>query len=122
MDTTFEFLGLTGHAYGLCAAIAALLLMAGVRIAGGKKLPQGTAGVFAVLGIVLSAGLIVLSDFMDTTITSEDYLTHVYPQYPLLAVIPDSESAQNSYRKGYHRRYYRGYYQTEPETRGGESK
>ena len=53
MDTTFSILGLTGHAYGLCAALAALVLMAGVRIAGGKKLPEGTAGVFTLLGIVL---------------------------------------------------------------------
>ena len=52
MDTTFELLGLTGHAYGLCAAVAALVLMAGVRLFG-KKLPAGTASVFVLLGTVL---------------------------------------------------------------------
>lgn len=51
MDTTFELLGLTVHAYGLCATIAALVVMAGV--AGSKKLPKGTAGMFTLLGVVL---------------------------------------------------------------------
>ena len=53
MDTTFDFLGLTGHAYGLCAAVAALVLMAGMRFFGGRKLPAGTASVFVLLGVTL---------------------------------------------------------------------
>lgn len=52
MDTTFSFLGLTAHAYGLCAALAAAVLLAGVKLAG-KKLPCGTASLFGVLGIAL---------------------------------------------------------------------
>ena len=51
MDTTFTFLGLTGHAYGLCAAAAAAVLFAGMRLS--RKLPQGTVRLFAVLGITL---------------------------------------------------------------------
>lgn len=52
MDTTFSLLGLTAHAYGLCAAIAAAVLILGVKL-WGRKLPEGTAGVFGVLGIAL---------------------------------------------------------------------
>ena len=52
MDTTFSLFGLTAHAYGLCAAIAAAVLILGVKL-WGRKLPEGTVGVFGVLGIVL---------------------------------------------------------------------
>lgn len=52
MDTTFSFLGLTAHAYGLCAALAAAVLLAGMKLAG-KKLPQGTVSLLGVLGIAL---------------------------------------------------------------------
>lgn len=52
MDTTFSIFGLTAHAYGLCAAIAAAVLIIGMKLAG-KKLPEGTASVFGVLGMVL---------------------------------------------------------------------
>ena len=52
MDTTFSFLGLTAHAYGLCAALAAAVLLAGMKLAG-KKLPKGTVSLFGVLGIAL---------------------------------------------------------------------
>lgn len=53
MDTTFSLLGLPVHAYGLCASLAALCLLAGMRAAGRDRLPKGTASVFGVLGIVL---------------------------------------------------------------------
>ncbi len=54
MDTTFAFLGLTGHAYGLCAAIAAFVLLAAMGLLGyRRKLPPGTVRVFGLLGIVL---------------------------------------------------------------------
>lgn len=53
MDTTFSLFGLTGHAYGLCAAISGLCLLAGMRAAGRDRLPKGTVGVFGTLGIVL---------------------------------------------------------------------
>jgi len=43
MDTTFTLLGLTGHAYGLCAAIAAAILFGGMRLS--KKLPPHQAAV-----------------------------------------------------------------------------
>ena len=52
MDTTFTFLGLTGHAYGLCAAVAAALLLIGMKLAG-RRLPVGTVSLFGVLGIAL---------------------------------------------------------------------
>ena len=52
MDTTFTFLGLTGHAYGLCAAVAAALLLIGMKLAG-RRLPAGTVSLFGVLGIAL---------------------------------------------------------------------
>ena len=49
MDTTFTFLGLTGHAYGLCAAVAALIVLIGMT----RSLSSRAAGLFGVLGIVL---------------------------------------------------------------------
>ena len=49
MDTTFAFLGLTGHAYGLCAAAAALIVLFGMT----KTLSSRAAGLFTCLGIVL---------------------------------------------------------------------
>ena len=53
MDTTFSILGLTAHAYGLFAAFAALVMLAGVRYFGQKKLPNGTASLVVVLGVAL---------------------------------------------------------------------
>lgn len=53
MDTTFSFLGLTVHAYGLCASLAAMCMLAGMRIAGRDRLPKGAAAVFGTLGIPL---------------------------------------------------------------------
>lgn len=53
MDTTFSLLGLTGHAYGLCASLAALCLLRGMRVSGRDRLPEGTTAVFGALGIVL---------------------------------------------------------------------
>ena len=52
MDTTFPFLGLTIHAYGLCAAVAALIVLAGMS----RSLSAKTAGLFTSLGIVLEIG------------------------------------------------------------------
>lgn len=75
----------------------------------------------AAIGVLLSAGAIVLSDIMDTTITSEDYLTHTYYKYPLLAVIPDANETKSNYYRGYHRGYYRGYYQTMPKKIGNNA-
>lgn len=55
MDTTFEFLGLTGHAYGLCAAIAAGVLFVLMALLGKKRgLPAGTVPLFGVLALPLA--------------------------------------------------------------------
>jgi hypothetical protein len=43
----------------------------------------------AMLGILLAAAYIVLRYLLDEKIHSEDYLTHTYPDIPLLAVVPD---------------------------------
>lgn len=64
----------------------------------------------AAVGVLLSAALIILADVTDTTINSEEYLNHTYPDYPLLAVIPGANNPKSGYYKGYHR----GYYQTRP--------
>ena len=54
MDTTFDILGLTGHAYGLCATAAALAVLAGIAaVARHRHLPVATAGVFGLVGIPL---------------------------------------------------------------------
>lgn len=65
----------------------------------------------AAIGFLLSAMVVILADIMDTTITSEEYLSSVYPKTPLLAVISGPGSGKAGYRKGY-RGYYRGYYQS----------
>jgi len=77
----------------------------------------------AIVGMLLAAAVVIVSDILDTTINSEDYLGQVYNKYPLLAVIPDSENSKASYGKG----YYRGNYESEQKPRsagkqGGASK
>ena len=41
------------------------------------------------LGAVLCAAVVILGHLFDENIRSEDYLTHTYPEIPLLSVIPD---------------------------------
>ncbi len=54
MDTTLTFLGITLHAYGLCAAAAALVMLLGMALISRRdNLPCGTASLFCALGIVL---------------------------------------------------------------------
>lgn len=54
MDTTFSFLGLTAHAYGLCATAAAVILLAGMILASRRRgLPGHTVCLFGVMGIPL---------------------------------------------------------------------
>lgn len=53
MDTTFTFLGLMAHAYGLCVSLAAALLMLGVWFFGRKKMSKGTSSVFTALSVLL---------------------------------------------------------------------
>ena len=44
MDSTFAILGLTAHAYGLCASAAALVLLGGMAIfARRRRMPAGLA-------------------------------------------------------------------------------
>lgn len=74
MDTSFSFLGLTVHGYGLCAALAALTMLAGVSLlARREKLPAGTASLFTVLDVLLGVAgarmvycLFNLSTFTET--------------------------------------------------------
>ena len=63
----------------------------------------------AAAGMVLSVALVIVVDLTDTSIKSEDYLIQAYGKFPLLAVIPDSQSSGSAYKKG----YYRGYYESE---------
>ena len=54
MDSTFTILGLTAHAYGLCASAAALVLLGGMAIlARRRRMPAGLTGLFGLLGIPL---------------------------------------------------------------------
>ncbi len=55
-----------------------------------------------ILGVVLSVAVIVVCDLLDTSINSEEYLTAVYGEVPLLAVIPGAESQKTGYYKGYY--------------------
>lgn len=64
----------------------------------------------ALVGCVLTALVVIVLELTDTTINSEEYLTQVYREYPLLAVIPGAESSKSGYYKG----YYKGYYESEP--------
>lgn len=59
----------------------------------------------AVAGCLLTALLVVIAELMDTSINSEEYLSHVYKEYPLLAVVPGAESTKSGY-KGYYKGYY----------------
>lgn len=54
------------------------------------------------IGLALSALVVIVADLLDTTIKSEDYLTQVYGDLPLLAVVPGTESSKSSYNKGYY--------------------
>ncbi len=58
-----------------------------------------------VVGLVLSSAIIVCLDLLDNSVRSEDYLTEVYPDIPLLTVIPDAAPGKEY---GYYKK--RGYY------------
>ena len=66
-----------------------------------------------IVGALLAALVVVIVELMDTTINSEEYLTVVYKNYPLLAVVPGAESSKSNYRG-----YYKGNY--ESRTKGKE--
>lgn len=61
------------------------------------------------VGGLLAAFVVIVAELTDTTINSEEYLSHVYKEYPLLAVVPGAESSKSGY-KG----YYKGYYVADP--------
>ena len=74
MDSTFSVLGLTAHAYGLCASAASLVLLGGMALLSRRRrMPAGLVAVFGLLGIPL--GIVCaralycafhLSDFWET--------------------------------------------------------
>lgn len=70
-----------------------------------------------IIGCVLAAFVLVVAELMDTTINSDEYLTVVYKNYPLLAVIPGAENPKSSYRG-----YYRGNYAAKPKEKSPEKK
>ena len=72
MYTTFTILGLTGHVYGLFAALAACVLLAGMRLS--RRLPAGAVSLFGVLGIVLGiAGARLLYCLCNLSLFTETY-------------------------------------------------
>ena len=56
-------------------------------------------------GALITALVLIITELLDTSINSEEYLTHVYKEYPLLAVVPGAQSTKTGY-KGYYRGYY----------------
>ncbi len=56
-------------------------------------------------GAVLGYCAILVSELSDSTIRSEEYLTQVYGDVPLLAVIPDTQEKAKSYYRGYYGSY-----------------
>lgn len=50
------------------------------------------------IGAVLTCGILIIIDMMDTTMRSEDYLTQNYSDIPVLAIVPDMyEAKKRSY-------------------------
>ena len=70
-----------------------------------------TLGLMA--GVLLVVAIVVLFEIQNTKIHSEEYLTHVYEEIPLLAVVPSGEDASTS--------HYRGYYEA-PQNKPGKKK
>lgn len=61
------------------------------------------AAIGMLLGLVLSCGVLIVLDLMDTTIRSEDYLMQRYSDVPILALVPDA----NNTKRGSYSQYYR---------------
>ena len=70
----------------------------------------------ALVGLVVSAAIVILRYMFDDQIHEEDYLTQTYPDIPLLAVVPDMLSSEG---KGY---YYAPSNANEPKRSGGGKK
>lgn len=76
----------------------------------------------ALAGVLLSLVALLLREFLDDSIDSEEYLTTIYEEIPLLAVIPDAQEPKGKkYRKykNYYKRYYRSYYNSGKKTANG---
>ncbi len=71
----------------------------------------------AAVGCILAAFVVVVAELMDTRINSDEYLSVVYKNYPLLAVIPGAENPKSSYRG-----YYRGNYGAKQKENSAEKK
>lgn len=72
----------------------------------------------AIIGFVLSVVVVLIKEFMDDGIKSEEYLTYAYAEIPLLAVIPDAQEVKSKgYYKGY-KRYYKSKYVSEAKRPG----
>ena len=73
-----------------------------------------------VLGVLLSAAVIVVADLVDGTIDSEGYLTQTYEELPLLAVVADGDDEKTGYyKKGY---YASAQKRQPPKDKGGARK
>ena len=70
----------------------------------------------ALVGLVVSAAIVILRYMFDDQIHEEDYLTQTYPDIPLLAVVPDMLSSEG---KGY---YYAPSNANEPKRSSGGKK
>ncbi|MCC8356923.1 MAG: hypothetical protein LJU34_03595 [Oscillospiraceae bacterium] len=75
----------------------------------------------ALIGLLLSAAVIIVRYLFDGDIHSEDYLTKTYGKIPLLAVIPDmSASSKDKYgRYGKYSQYGSYYYKKRPSGQTG---
>ena len=63
--------------------------------------PVKSAAIGALIGIVLSSGVIILMYMLDTKVRNEDYLLETYRDIPILSSVPD---LNNNGKRGY------GYY------------
>lgn len=72
MTTTFSVFGLDGQMYGLFAAMAAVVLMAGMRLFA-KELPKGTCRLLGVLGMALG---IVLARALYCAVHVSDFVNN----------------------------------------------
>ena len=81
--------------------------------------------VAAIVGALIASAGLILREFLDDGIDSEEYLTTVYEEIPLLAVVPDAKEPKGkNYRKykNYYKRYYRSYYNSgKKNTNGGKA-
>lgn len=71
------------------------------------------------IGCFISAAIVVVLELMDTSVNSEEYLTHTYKDIPLLAVIPNAEGSKND--NYYYKYSYKEHTKRqEPQKKGGQ--